>query len=59
MPDWTAWPFPIDDPYPAYHAARTQGPVQWNEQLGAHLILFLRACSGRLAQLRMELRPEQ
>jgi cytochrome P450 len=39
MPDWTGWPFPVEDPYPAYHAARTQAPVQWNEALGAHLIL--------------------
>jgi cytochrome P450 len=39
MPDWAAWPFPTEDPYPAYHAARMQAPVQWNEQLGAHLIL--------------------
>jgi cytochrome P450 len=39
MPDWAAWPFPTDDPYPAYHAARRQAPVQWNEQLGAHLVL--------------------
>ncbi len=39
MPDWTAWPFPPEDPYPAYHAARAQAPVQWNEQLGAHLVL--------------------
>jgi cytochrome P450 len=39
MPDWQAWPFPTEDPYPAYHAARTQAPVQWNEALGAHLVL--------------------
>jgi cytochrome P450 len=39
MPDWTAWPFPTEDPYPAYHAARAQAPVQWNEPLGAHLVL--------------------
>ncbi len=39
MPDWTAWPFPTDDPYPAYHAAREQAPVQWHERLGAHLVL--------------------
>jgi cytochrome P450 len=39
MPDWTAWPFPAEDPYPAYHAARAQAPVQWNEPLGAHLVL--------------------
>lgn len=39
MPDWTAWPFPTEDPYPAYHAAREQAPVQWNERLGAHLVL--------------------
>ena len=39
MPDWRAWPFPTEDPYPAYHAAREQAPVQWNEPLGAHLVL--------------------
>lgn len=39
MPDWTAWPFPAEDPYPAYHAARALAPVQWSEPLGAHLIL--------------------
>jgi cytochrome P450 len=39
MPDWTAWPFPTDDPYPAYHAAREQAPVQWDGRLGAHLVL--------------------
>jgi cytochrome P450 len=39
MPDWAAWPFPTDDPYPAYHVARAQAPVQWNEPLGAHLVL--------------------
>ncbi len=39
MPDWAAWPFPIEDPYPAYHAARARAPVQYNEQLGAHLVL--------------------
>ena len=37
MPDWTAWPFPTEDPDPAYHAARAQAPVQWNERLGAVL----------------------
>lgn len=39
MPDWTAWPFPTEHPYPAYHAARERAPVQWNEPLGAHLVL--------------------
>ncbi len=39
MPDWQSWPFPTEDPYPAYHAARAQAPVQWNEQLGVHLVL--------------------
>jgi hypothetical protein len=39
MPDWTAWPFPTEDPYPAYHAVRTQAPIQWDERLGAHLVL--------------------
>jgi cytochrome P450 len=39
MPDWTGWPFPTGDPYPAYHAARARAPVQWDEQLGAVLVL--------------------
>ncbi len=39
MPDWAAWPFPTEDPYPAYHAARARAAVQWSEQLGAHLVL--------------------
>lgn len=39
MPDWQAWPFPTEDPYPAYRAAREQASVQWNEALGAHLVL--------------------
>jgi len=39
MPNWKAWPFPTDDPYPAYQAARERAPVQWNERLGAHLVL--------------------
>lgn len=39
MPDWSAWPFPAEDPYPTYRRAREQAPVQWNEQLGAHLVL--------------------
>jgi cytochrome P450 len=39
MPDWTAWPFGTEDPYPAYGAARERAPVQWNERLGAHLVL--------------------
>ncbi len=39
MSDWTAWPFPTDDPYPAYHAARARAPVQWNKRLGVHLVL--------------------
>jgi cytochrome P450 len=39
MPDWNAWPFPSDDPYPAYRTVREQAPVQWHEGLGAHLVL--------------------
>ncbi len=39
MPEWAAWPFPSEDLYPSYHAARERGPVQWNEALGAHLVL--------------------
>jgi cytochrome P450 len=39
MPDWAAWPFPAEDPYPAYHAAQALAPVQWSGPLGAHLVL--------------------
>lgn len=39
MPDWTAWPFGVEDPYPAYRAAREKAPVQRNERVGAHLVL--------------------
>jgi cytochrome P450 len=39
MPDWSAWPFPTEDPYPAYRAARERAAVQWHERLGAHLVL--------------------
>jgi cytochrome P450 len=39
VPDWEAWPFGTEDPYPAYRAARERAPVQWNEALGAHLVL--------------------
>ena len=49
MPDWTAWPFPTEDPYPAYHAARAQAPVQWDERLGAHLVTLPRPRDSRSA----------
>ncbi|MGH2903778.1 MAG: cytochrome P450 [Solirubrobacteraceae bacterium] len=39
MPDWSAWPFAPEDPYPSYHAARARAPIQWDEQLGAYLVL--------------------
>jgi cytochrome P450 len=39
MPDRTAWPFPAEDPYPVYDAARAAAAVQWNEQLGVNLVL--------------------
>jgi cytochrome P450 len=39
MPDWRAWPFPTEDPYAAYCVAREQAPVQWNEPVGAYLVL--------------------
>jgi cytochrome P450 len=39
MPDWAAWPFGTEDLYSAYNVAREQAPVQWNEPLGAHLVL--------------------
>lgn len=39
MPDWARLPFPLDDPYPAFHAARARAPVQWDAELGAHVVL--------------------
>lgn len=39
MPDWSAWPFPSEDPYPAYHALRERTPVCYDERVGAHLVL--------------------
>lgn len=39
MPEWTAWPFGTENPYPAYHAARERAPVQWDAHLEAHLVL--------------------
>jgi cytochrome P450 len=39
MYDADGWPFPRDDPYPAYHVARERAAVQWSEPLGVHLIL--------------------
>jgi cytochrome P450 len=39
VPDWSAWPFGFEDPYPDYRAAREQAPVQWDERVGAHLVL--------------------
>jgi cytochrome P450 len=37
--DPARWPFPTENPYPAYHAARAQAPVQWSAALDAHLVL--------------------
>lgn len=39
MPDWGAWPFEVDDPYPGYRAAREEAPVQRDEGVGACLVL--------------------
>ncbi len=39
MAEPSAWPFATEDPYPDYRAAREEAPVQWNERLGAHLVL--------------------
>lgn len=39
MPDWTAWPFALEDPYPGYRLARTEAPVPFDPKLGAHLVL--------------------
>lgn len=37
--DMPAWPFPADDPYPAYEREREHGPVQWHDGLNAWLVL--------------------
>lgn len=39
MPDWNRFPFPLENPYPAFHAARALAPVQWDAELGAHVVL--------------------
>lgn len=39
MPDWSAWPFSSEDPYPAYHALRGRTPVCCDERVGTHLVL--------------------
>jgi cytochrome P450 len=39
VPDWGAWPFEAEDPYPGYRAAREEAPVRWDEGVGAHLVL--------------------
>lgn len=39
MPDWTHWPFPVEDPYPAYHAERARAAVRWDERLNTLLVL--------------------
>ncbi|HJZ36127.1 MAG TPA: hypothetical protein VJ204_07625, partial [Solirubrobacterales bacterium] len=39
MPDWSAWPFETEDPYPGYRAAREEAAVRWDEGVGAHLVL--------------------
>lgn len=39
MPDWSAWPFAAEDPYPQYRDARLHAPVQWLSHLGAHIVL--------------------
>lgn len=33
------WPFPADDPYPAYERARERGAVHFDDDLGAWLVL--------------------
>lgn len=33
------WPFPLDDPYPAYEEAREGGSVQFHDGLGGWLVL--------------------
>lgn len=46
-----AWPFPLDDPYPAFARAREESPVQWSDELGAWLVL---SHAGAIEVLRSE-----
>jgi cytochrome P450 len=39
MPEQAAWPFPLDDPYPAYTRARASGPVLQTAGLEAPIVL--------------------
>jgi cytochrome P450 len=41
VPATPTWPFPVDDPYPAYARARAASPagVGWSDDLGAWLVL--------------------
>ncbi|HVT00131.1 MAG TPA: cytochrome P450 [Solirubrobacterales bacterium] len=39
MPDWSAWPFEAEDPYPGYRTAREEAAVRWDQGVGAHLVL--------------------
>jgi cytochrome P450 len=39
VPDWSAWPFEAEDPYPGYRAASEEAAVRWDEGVGAHLVL--------------------
>jgi cytochrome P450 len=39
MPEPPAWPFPLDDPYPAYAEARARGPVLEDAWAGAPIVL--------------------
>ena len=45
------WPFPVDDPYPAYAAARAGAPVAWDGGLGAWRVL---THAGALEVLRSD-----
>jgi cytochrome P450 len=39
VPDWSAWPFEVEDPYPGYRTAREEAAVRWDQGVGAHLVL--------------------
>jgi hypothetical protein len=39
VPDWSAWPFEAEDPYPGYRTAREEAAVRWDPAVGAHLVL--------------------
>jgi cytochrome P450 len=48
MPDFTAWPFPHDDPFAAYAEARARAPVRYDPEVDGHIVLSFEHCQAIL-----------